>query len=85
MNATPNPILEDLWRTKDDLAREAGGDVRRLCENTRRWAAAHPHRGPHLKDAIDLRTWLARQGEPEVLMVREDPPLDFHEPRGGGK
>jgi hypothetical protein len=31
MKATMNPILEELWRTKDDLASEAGGDVHRLC------------------------------------------------------
>lgn len=56
-----NPILEDLWRTKDDLAREAGGDVHRLCENTHRWAAAHPHSGPAVKDAAELHAWLAHQ------------------------
>jgi hypothetical protein len=64
-----NPILEDLWRTKDDLAREAGGDVHRI------WAAAHPHPGPVVQDAAELRVWLARQEEAEMLAVREDPPL----------
>ena len=70
-----NPILDDLWRTKDDLAREAGGDVRRLCENTRRWATAHPHPGPVVKDAAELRAWLARQEAADLLVVREDAPL----------
>jgi hypothetical protein len=42
----PNPILEELWRIKDELAQEAGYDVHRLCENTRKWAEAHPHPGP---------------------------------------
>jgi hypothetical protein len=69
-----NPILEDLWHTKDDLAREAGGDVRRLCENTRRWAIANPHPGPVVNNATELRAWLARQEEAELLSVREDPP-----------
>jgi hypothetical protein len=32
MKTTKNPILEDLRRTKEDLAREAGDDVHRLCE-----------------------------------------------------
>ena len=72
MKTKTNPILEDLWRTKDDLAREAGDDVSRICENTRRWAAAHPHSGPAVKDAAEL--WLARQEEPELLALREDPP-----------
>lgn len=75
MKTTMNPILEELWRTKDDLAREAGGDVHRICENTRRWAAAHPHPGPVVQDAAELRAWLARQEEAGVLAVREDPPL----------
>lgn len=55
------------------MAREAGDDVARICENTRRWAAAHPHSGPVVKDAAELRAWLARQEEAELLAVREDP------------
>lgn len=42
----PNPILEEVWRIKDELAREAGYDIHRLCENTRQWAETHPHSGP---------------------------------------
>lgn len=74
MKTKTNPILKELWRTKDDLAREAGDDVARICENTRRWAATHPHSGPVLKDAAELRAWLARQEEPELSVVREDAP-----------
>ena len=73
MKQNSNPILEDLWRTKDALASEAGGDVHRLCENTRRWAADHPHPGPQVKDAAEFRAWLARQEEAERLAVREAP------------
>ena len=51
----PNPILEEVWRIKDELAREAGDDLHRLCENTRRWAAEHPHCGPIVGDARELR------------------------------
>lgn len=69
-----NAILEELWQTKDDLAREAGDDVARICENTRRWAASHPHTGPVVKDAAELRAWFARQEEPELSLVREDTP-----------
>ena len=37
-----NPILEEVWRIKDELAREANYDIHQFCENTRRWAAEHP-------------------------------------------
>jgi hypothetical protein len=74
MKAKTNPILEELWRTKDDLAREAGDDVARICENTRRWASSHPHPGPVLKDAAELRAWLVEQDDAELPLVREDTP-----------
>jgi len=57
----PNPILEEVWRVKDELAREAGDDIHRLCENTRQWAAAHPHPGPVVRNAEDLRRLVAEQ------------------------
>ena len=69
-----NPILDELWQTKDALAREAGGDVARLCEITRRWADTHPHSGPRVKDAAELRAWLASHEEAGLCVVREDPP-----------
>jgi len=72
MTTKMNPILEELWRTKDDLAREADGDVRCLCENTRRWAAAYPHRNPVVSDGTELRTWLTRQKDVDLLVVREE-------------
>lgn len=74
MKTKKNPILEELWQTKDALAREAGDDVARICENTRRWAAAHPHSGPAVKDAAELRAWLARHEEPEHSVLCEDTP-----------
>ena len=57
-----NPILEEVWRIKDELASEAGGEVHRLCENTRRWAAQHPHSGPAIRNADELR-YMAREYE----------------------
>jgi len=51
----PNPILEEVWRVKDDLAKEAGNDLSRLCQNTRAWAEAHPHEGPSISSAAELR------------------------------
>jgi len=56
-----DPILEELWRVKDELAAEAGNDVRRLCENTRHWAAQHPHSGPVIRSAEELRQYVEEQ------------------------
>ena len=73
----PNPILEEVWRVKDELAREAGGDIHRLCENTRQWAAEHPHPGPVIRNAEDLRQLVAeqeRQRAGSVSMALNDKP-----------
>jgi hypothetical protein len=56
-----DPILEEVWRIKDELAREAGYDVHRLCENTRKWAAEHPHSGPVIHSAEELRQYVEQQ------------------------
>jgi hypothetical protein len=66
----PNPILEEVWRIKDELDREAGYDVHRLCENIRKWAAEHPHPGPVVRDPEALRR-LAE--ERSSLILKEDP------------
>lgn len=74
----PNPILEEVWRVKDDLAREAGNDVHRLCENTRQWAAEHPHPGPVVRSADDLRRLVAdkerQRAESSVMALNDKPP-----------
>jgi hypothetical protein len=68
-----NPILEEVWRVKDELAREAGYDVDRFFENLRTWSDAHPHPGPVVRNAEALRR-LAR--EPAItspaLALKED-------------
>jgi hypothetical protein len=74
MKAMTNEILKELWQTKDALAREANDDVARICENTRRWAASHPHSGPVVKDAAELRAWLSQQEEAGLSVVCEDTP-----------
>jgi hypothetical protein len=56
-----NPILEEVWRVKDELAREAGYDVHRLCENTRKWAAEHPHSGRLIHTAEEFRQLVAEK------------------------
>lgn len=54
-----NPMLEEVWRTKDELAREAGYDTHRFFADLRRWAREHPHAGPVLCSAEDLRRFAA--------------------------
>jgi len=73
-----NPILEEVWRTKDELAREANDDVHQLCENTRRWMAEHPPTGPVVRNAEELRQLIAakereRAGQPAAAL-NEAPP-----------
>ena len=73
-----NPILEEVWRIKDEVAREAGYDVHRLCENTRQWASAHPHPGPRVRNAEELRRLLAeterKRAEESALALNDAPP-----------
>ena len=70
-----NSILEEIWRIKDQLAREAGDDLHRLCENTRRWAAEHPYSGPVIASAEELRRLAAeyglRQSAPSTMTLND--------------
>ena len=74
----PNPILEEVWLVKDELAREAGHDIHRLCENTRQWAAEHPHPGPVVRNAEELRQLVAemerQQAAAEAMALNDKPP-----------
>jgi hypothetical protein len=56
-----NLILEEVWRIKDELAREAGYDIHTFCENLRRWEAEHPHPGRVIHSAEELRQWVAEE------------------------
>ncbi len=73
-----NPILEEVWRIKDELAREAGYDIHRLCENTRKWAEAHPHTGQVVHSAEELRELAAeeerKRAEASRLILKDEPP-----------
>ena len=73
----PNPILEEAWRVKDELAREADYDLHRLCENTRQSAAQHPHTGPVLHSAEELRQFMATQerqhASDSALLLKDKP------------
>lgn len=74
----PNPILEEVWRIKDELAREANYDIHQFCENTRRWAAEHPHTGPVVRNAGELRQFIAQKERQRAaqasLALNEEPP-----------
>jgi hypothetical protein len=62
-----DPILEEVWRVKEELAREAGYDVRRLCENTRRWAEQHPPSGTVIHNAEELRQYVRQREGPAAF------------------
>jgi len=72
-----NPILEEVWRIKDQLAAEAGYDMDRFVEQLRAWSAAHPPSGPVARNAEELRQLMAeeeRQRKAEPAMVLNDKP-----------
>jgi hypothetical protein len=73
-----NPILDELWRIKDDLAREAGYDTHCFFENLRKWAAEHPHPGPTVHSADELQQLIAEQEGHRVadpaMVLHDEPP-----------
>lgn len=77
-----NPILEEVWRIKDQLAAEAGYDVDRFFENLRKWEAEHPHPGPVVRNAEELRQLVAekerQQAETSALALNDKPPRKKH-------
>jgi hypothetical protein len=66
-----NPILEETWKVKDQLARQAEGDLTRLCEQTRDWLTTHPHKGAVIRSSEDLRRLIA---DHPTTLVAENPP-----------
>jgi hypothetical protein len=66
-----NPILEEVWRTKDRLAAEAGYDVDRFFDQLRMWSEAHPHTGPVVRNAHELRRLAAGES---ALALNDKPP-----------
>ena len=74
----PDPILEELWRIKDDLAREAGYDTHRFFENLRQWTAEHPHPGRVVRNAEELRQLMVEEERNRAaaspLVLKDEPP-----------
>ena len=75
-----NPILEDTWRVKDELSKEAGGNIHKLCEQTRQWAQEHPHDGPVVRNADELRRLIAEKERQRAIesahVLTEEAPED---------
>lgn len=74
MKTHRNPLLEEIWEIKDRLAAEAGNDIHIFCDQLRAWTAAHPHPGPVVKNAAELRALLAKKEAEESVVLREEPP-----------
>jgi hypothetical protein len=73
-----NPILQEVWDIKDRLAAESGYDINRFVQQLREWSAAHPHNGPVVRNAGELRQLIAekerlRAGQPTVALNEEPP------------
>jgi hypothetical protein len=69
-----NPLLEELWQVKDDLAREAGYDIDRIFAELRAAEARQP--GPLIRSADELRRYVADE-EPRheaTPALKEEPP-----------
>ena len=66
-----NSILEEVWRVKDQLVAEAGYDVDRFFAQLGAWSEAHPHAGPVVRNAEELRR-LA--GAESALALKDKPP-----------
>jgi hypothetical protein len=71
-----NPLLEELWQVKDDLAREAGYDMDRIFAELRAAEARQP--GPLIRSADELRRYVAdeeqRHQAASALAAKEEPP-----------
>ena len=72
-----NPILEEVWRIKDQLSAEAGHDMNRFVEQLHTWSAAHPPAGPVVRNAEELRQLVAteerKRAEESALALNDKP------------
>jgi hypothetical protein len=66
-----NPVLEEVWRIKDQLAAEAGYDVDRFFAQLRAWSEAHPQAAPVIGSAEELRRLAAEESAPAL---KDEPP-----------
>jgi hypothetical protein len=72
-----NPILEEVWQIKDQLAAEAGYDIDRFFENLRKWEAEHPQPGPVVNSAEELQQLIVekerRRAEVSAMSLNNKP------------
>jgi hypothetical protein len=68
-----NPLLEELWQVKDDLAREADYDIDRIFAELRAAEARQP--GPLIRSADELRRYVAdeEQRHEAAPALKEEP------------
>ncbi len=71
-----NPLLEELWRVKDELACEAGYDIDRVFAELRAAEARQP--GPLIRSPEELHRYVAEE-EPRheaasTFTLKEQPP-----------
>jgi len=73
-----NPILEEVWRIKDQLAAEAGYDADRFFDNLQKWMAEHPPTSPVVRNAEELRQLIAekerQRAQSSALSLNEESP-----------
>jgi hypothetical protein len=73
-----NPILEEVWRIKDQLAAEAGYDIDRFFENLRKWEAEHPPHGPVVNSSEELQQLITekehRRAAEAAMLLNDKPP-----------
>jgi hypothetical protein len=71
-----NPLLEELWQVKNDLAREAGYDIDRIFAELRAAEARQP--GPLIRSLEELRRYAEdeerRRDTASALLLKEEPP-----------
>ncbi len=72
-----NPILEEVWRIKDQLAADAGYDIDRFFEHLRKWEAEHPQPGPVINSVEELQQLMAekarRHSEVSNMVLNDEP------------
>jgi hypothetical protein len=74
-----NEILEEMWRIKDQLWREAGGDLDAFCDQLNDWSEKNPFPGRVLRTPEEIRRFV-KGDAPQPMSIQEEPPA-----YGGGE
>jgi hypothetical protein len=67
-----NEVLNEAWRIKDDLAREAGGDLGVFCKQLETWVESHPTPNRLKGSWEEIRNKLRAQSRPGATAVGEE-------------